>query len=822
MIGFVGLRRKNPKTDRLIFSEKSQVFSVGLSEAAQLIDFSPINPQFKHLQISSDGKEIFAGSTDNRLVQYDLKSKQLIRQFGMDVFSPTDVYAALNGKGFVAGGDDKAKPWSLSWVDGHARIQRLTNAKSRIMKFISESVANVSPDGTLVAWGTEQDQVQVAEARSINKIKKTFAVGNPYHVAISANNQYVLVSDTSNQLFVCEMATGAVKPLGSGGFKWGLTDETGRYFFGLDQTKDNDSYSVYIDLQLGKKLWEKTDKENVLGRYPFFLDQQEVGYANSYRRFIVFINRQTGAIRKQDYAQEYFDKNPQLKKRMEALELNMVEGSNIRKSADVGQNGFFGVYAKFDDNAIKLYRVAGHQKLADVILSAKTDDWAILAPDGRFDASEGMLKQLYYTKGREIIALEALSEKYYTPNLLAQLFIEEPSPNPEPKKDDIKNLKSPPLTKILPPVDIDARNLFVADDTPALRRYDSKTGRIKLTVEASTENDGISEIRLFHNGKAVSTGTRNLSVEEDKLDKKKSQTFEIQLSDGDNVFRAISLNSQRTESRPDDIVVANKMAKTVVTQSPGSTLHLVIIGINQYKNAKYNLNYATADATAFKAAIESHSAGIFNSVNAIYIGDAQATKAGITAELEKVKSVAQAKDVFIFYYAGHGVMNERKEFFIVPHDVTQMYGADEALAQKGLSSALMQQYSKEIKAQKQLFILDACQSAAALDQVAMRGAAEEKAISQLARATGTHWLTASGSEQFASEFKQLGHGTFTYVLLEALSGKADKGSDRKITVKELDAYLQEVVPEVTAKYKGTAQYPASYGFGNDFPIGIVK
>jgi hypothetical protein len=26
--------------------------------------------------------------------------------------------------------------------------------------------------------------------------------------------------------------------------------------------------------------------------------------------------------------------------------------------------------------------------------------------------------------------------------------------------------------------------------------------------------------------------------------------------------------------------------------------------------------------------------------------------------------------------------------------------------------------------------------------------------------------------------------------------------------KELDAYLQEVVPELTAKYKGTPQYPA--------------
>ncbi|MBK7939124.1 MAG: hypothetical protein IPJ82_19510 [Lewinellaceae bacterium] len=118
-------------------------------------------------------------------------------------------------------------------------------------------------------------------------------------------------------------------------------------------------------------------------------------------------------------------------------------------------------------------------------------------------------------------------------------------------------------------------------------------------------------------------------------------------------------------------------------------------------------------------------------------------------------------------------------------------------------------------------MLDACQSAGALNDAASRGAAEEKAIAQLARSTGTHWLTASGSEQFAGEFTQLGHGVYTYCLLEGLSGSADSG-DGKITVKELDAYLQSQVPEVSQKYKGTPQYPASYGFGNDFPLGVVR
>ena len=252
-------------------------------------------------------------------------------------------------------------------------------------------------------------------------------------------------------------------------------------------------------------------------------------------------------------------------------------------------------------------------------------------------------------------------------------------------------------------------------------------------------------------------------------------------------------------------------------------MYLLVIGINLYKNPKYNLNYARADAKAFTEAITSGSKNLFAKVNATVLNDAEATKEGMMAAFEKIKMAAGPKDLFVFYYAGHGVINDKKEFYLVPYDVTQLYGNDDALAQKGFSASALQQMSKDIKAQKQLFILDACQSAGALNVVAgARGAAEEKAIAQLARATGTYWLTASSSEQFASEFSQLGHGSFTYCLLEAFKGDANPPSDKKLTVKLLDAYLNTKVPEITQKYKGTPQYPHSYGLGNDFPIIIIK
>ncbi len=97
---------------------------------------------------------------------------------------------------------------------------------------------------------------------------------------------------------------------------------------------------------------------------------------------------------------------------------------------------------------------------------------------------------------------------------------------------------------------------------------------------------------------------------------------------------------------------------------------------------------------------------------------------------------------------------------------------------------------------------------------------QQKNIAVVARSTGTHWMAASGAQQFANEFSSLGHGAFTYVLLQALNGAAF--ANNMITVNNLKNYLQQTVPELMKKYHGTPQYPSSYGYGNDFPVVLKK
>ena len=464
---------------------------------------------------------------------------------------------------------------------------------------------------------------------------------------------------------------------------------------------------------------------------------------------------------------------------------------------------------------LRIWDLEKNREIAKILMFEDSDDWLVMAPDGRFDASPEMMKKMYFTKGKTIIALESLYEKFYVPNLLSLAW-----ENDLPKKDgvDLHKLNSPPSVKLTYAPSKTYKDLLLEGE---IANIPVEKNNVQLTIEASANGDEIEEIRLYHNGKLISNKTRNLLVEDDKSSVE-NKTFDLTLVAGENRFRAIAINSQRTESKADELILTYTSPKS--QQKDVVTMHLIVVGINAYKNPKYTLNYALADATSFQEAMSKNCGTLMGACRQHFITDANATKANIVVELEKIVSEAQPQDVLVWYYAGHGVVaGESKEFYLVPQDVTQLYGNDDALAQKGLSATELRSYSQRIKAQKQLFILDACQSSGALQTVAMRGAAEEKAIAQLARATGTHWLTAAGSDQFAAEFTQLGHGAFTYALLKALSGAADQGAhDGKITVKELDAYLQEQVPELTAKYKGTPQYPSSYGFGNDFPISIFR
>jgi WD40 repeat protein len=417
-------------------------------------------------------------------------------------------------------------------------------------------------------------------------------------------------------------------------------------------------------------------------------------------------------------------------------------------------------------------------------------EWMVRNQEGYFSATSEARKAIHFVKGIEVLELDQFFETYFRPDLLPQMFKERGSTSLTQQSLEQQLQKSP-----IPTVKMFAT--MSADGTEA-----------ELSVKMIDEGGGVNGLKISHNGKIISLATAKIAY---PIAKGNFTIFQLTLPlvTGNNIFTATVCNKYKMEST---------VAKTEVYTSKAShqvVCHVMAIGIDRYINPQLTLNYAKKDAESFVEVIKNKSTQLFSKVIVHQLYDYEANKKQILDTLTQIANVSASHDVFVFYYAGHGSMVDN-QFYFIPVDCPHLY---HDLEKKAISAADLQEKFKQIKALKQIIIMDACQSGASVELLAMRGAVEEKAIAQLSRSAGIHVLASAGGEQNAKEIATLKHGLFTYVLLEALSGKADGApKDGKITIYELKSFLDDQVPELNDYYGGKLQFPYTFSRGQDFPI----
>ena len=216
------------------------------------------------------------------------------------------------------------------------------------------------------------------------------------------------------------------------------------------------------------------------------------------------------------------------------------------------------------------------------------------------------------------------------------------------------------------------------------------------------------------------------------------------------------------------------------------------------------LNYAVPDATSISEQFKAMHGKLYQSVNVSTVLDGNATEAGISRAFEALSEKVKADDVFIFYLSGHGTTTEDDgDYYFIPVDFR--HRSAESVHESAISKHTITENLSKIKAEKTLVMIDTCNSGAFINANA-RGMAEKTAIDRLIRATGQATIVASAETQVAMEGYE-GHGIFTYVILEGLSGKADVNKDGFITLSELSSYAEEKVPEYCYNKWGYKQFP---------------
>lgn len=443
------------------------------------------------------------------------------------------------------------------------------------------------------------------------------------------------------------------------------------------------------------------------------------------------------------------------------------------------------------------------------IFIAKNNEWVIWNNKGYFKASSNGAAYIgWYVyngedKNGDFYTADKLYDNYYRPDIINRLLL-----SGETAADILKDIKDSSRLSILQQVS----NMPVLKlERPAVSgTVTEKNVNLVFSVE---NKDNLEDVLLFQNGKRITVGTdkiRGLKIN--------TLTIPVELVNGENQFAVSALNKSKAESSP------VKFNLNWTGAVPTSTLYILSVGVDKYRNSKYNLNYARADASGIALQLAHSATSIFKKIQVDSLFDENATLENLRTKLEALQKIIKPEDVFLFFYAGHGVMNDpvdgsKPDFQLVLHKVTQMEGNETILKENAMSASSLKDLLLKIPAQKQLILLDACNSGGALTTFT-RGVGEEAAIFQLARSTGFTVLSSTNQEQFASEVKALGHGIFTYALLNGLNGEADIKKDGKITVMEIELYINEVIPMLSEKYKGAQQFPQSFSRGMDFPLTI--
>ena len=443
--------------------------------------------------------------------------------------------------------------------------------------------------------------------------------------------------------------------------------------------------------------------------------------------------------------------------------------------------------------SVRLYNVADGEEAATMI-AFDDGEWLVTTPSGYYNASEKGDQYLSVSVAGSPFTISQLRESFYRPDLVKVAL----SGGTLSDYKKIADIKPPPTVAIV--------------DTPAT----TASPKISVSLRIKDQGGGIGDVRLYRNGAAVvfeKTQTRNLNVAEAGQDAQVLR-YEISLEPGANTIRAIAFNADNSMQSADTTI---EVQASIVARQPA--LHAIVIGIKDFANPRLALKYSVADAELFASTLETRGKGLFSSVHVKRLfKPAETTNTAITAALRQARQDVGPEDLFVFYVASHGTVDDG-QYLLITSNVGST--ATAKLKQDALTQDSLKEMISNIPASKKLVVLDTCSAGQLGDaiQVAMltRGMSDDTAMKVLSRAVGSTVLSAATSVQEALEGYK-GHGLFTYVIVEGLNGAADADKDGFVKTLELADYVDSQVPELAEKVFQHKQYPIVSPTGQGFPL----
>ena len=240
----------------------------------------------------------------------------------------------------------------------------------------------------------------------------------------------------------------------------------------------------------------------------------------------------------------------------------------------------------------------------------------------------------------------------------------------------------------------------------------------------------------------------------------------------------------------------------------------LLVGINSYPNDISNLEYCVADVQAFRQALVSVAG--FKEDKIFLMTDGMAdrmepTHINVIARLGILSRQVKADDTFVFYFSGHGIVNNGNSFLLAANSDTTTI---DTLERSAIPLDRVSKILSAVKAQQLLTVIDACRNNTAKDKseednllthdftkgfkIRRRSGSGKPSVSAI--------LYACNIGERAYEWPEKKHGVFSYYLLEGLKGEA-VNNQGEVTISQLADYTQTRVTEWARIYKSKKQTP---------------
>lgn len=447
------------------------------------------------------------------------------------------------------------------------------------------------------------------------------------------------------------------------------------------------------------------------------------------------------------------------------------------------------VVAGYSDGTIRWHRLSDGVEILAFFSHPDKKRWVVWTPLGQYIASPGgeQLIQWQINHGSErapeVFSAARFRDRFYRPDVIERvLAVLDPARALAAADRQLGRATvttsiiadTPPRVAIIDP----AENTFV--------------DRGQLAVAYVVEDragTAIHRVRLMLDGRLVATEGEFLVPAAGRL----SRELRAPL-DGPGHVLSIIVESDKGSSDPATVHI--RRPEMPFSNKPD--LYVLAVGVTRFQSSMVPpLNFSGRDATEFAAQMKLQEGGLYRQALVLTLRDGDATNEAVLKGLAWLKKDMRRNDVAVIFFATHGQNNADGKFFLLPYDARP---DDEVrLLRTGVrDSDLREALGKLAERGKTVLFLDACYSGNILGGAEAGPTDVDKVAADLASPeNGVIVFSSSTGRQFSLEKPELGHGVFTYALLEALKGNAPRKQPPWIYVSDLKDWLQNRVNMLT-------------------------